>query len=58
MKGLKDLLLADKLNSQALQLQLTAQSQVQFSLLAVWSFLVERKNEIIHAGHFLAGYID
>ncbi|PRD24485.1 UNVERIFIED_CONTAM: Menin [Trichonephila clavipes] len=29
MKGLKDLLLAEKLNTSAIQLQLTAQSQVQ-----------------------------
>lgn len=29
MRGLKDLLLAEKLNTQAIQLQLTAQSQVQ-----------------------------
>lgn len=31
MKGLKDLLLAEKLNTQAISLQLTAQSQVQFN---------------------------
>ncbi|CAB0008137.1 unnamed protein product [Nesidiocoris tenuis] len=31
MRGLKDLLLAEKLNTQAISLQLTAQSQVQFN---------------------------
>jgi menin len=31
MKGLKDLLLAEKLNTHAISLQLTAQSQVQVS---------------------------
>lgn len=31
MKGLKDLLLAEKLNTHAISLQLTAQSQVQFN---------------------------
>lgn len=32
MRGLRDLLLADKLNSQAISLQLTAQSQVSVPL--------------------------
>ena len=48
MKGLKDLLLAEKLNTHAVSLQLTAQSQVQ---IGKKSRGVEKNEEVVGVNH-------